>query len=479
VTSPSLTDILFRRSNTDLHKEAVEDLLKEISAVRKEVQKEYRWLQSFDKINDERSLLDQRRRLLHLFIRDLSSGVCGEMLAEKSQRDSLVASSKSRARLEGVSLRLKVFSWIIIVLTNLGMLFYLYLFASNQTHSRQAAWFKSFLMWLLFEVVVSSTGLVIVTHLLVPLLLLSDVTKLKEKVLCDLIKFRESYLSAFTDEEEGLILCEPAIDGEKSFNAAKFLFPSWRVASLFRRLPESVLILRFSTPWPKKKFGKIQAEVTSEYEQAIILTALSRIALYFVGSLLRFHVLLQDVIVQTICNSGFGFLGVLLIRLYGIHPLLPGAAVVLLCLTLTCLLKMLSRSNNQMIEKLASVRPSQVQEHLSSNMRLSHLEQGVEGAVNTIVLSPQLSPTPPLNTTNIDLHTQDRVSSGRNEDPNDLLDCNESNSSDLSESNSSDLSESNSSDLSKSNSSDQSINWSDLSSDLRSESSDESKTSTN
>jgi hypothetical protein len=54
-----------------------------------------------------------------------------------------------------------------------------------------------------------------------PLLLLSDVTKLKEKV------FRESYLSASTDEEESLILCEPAIDGEKSFNAAKFLFPSW------------------------------------------------------------------------------------------------------------------------------------------------------------------------------------------------------------------------------------------------------------
>jgi hypothetical protein len=119
-----------------------------------------------------------------------------------------------------------------------------------------------------------------------------------------------------------------------AFNAAKYLFPSWRVAAMLRDLPESKLILQFSTPWPKRKFGVEEGKVAKEYEAAIGLTTLSRIVLFFMGSFLRSHALVQDLIVQTLCNSTLGYLGVVLLRLSAVHPLLPllVVAVLLLCL---------------------------------------------------------------------------------------------------------------------------------------------------
>jgi hypothetical protein len=103
---------------------------------------------------------------------------------------------------------------------------------------------------------------------------------------------------------------------------------------MLRDLPESKLILQYSTPWPKRKFGVEEGKVAKEYEAAIGLTALSRIVLFFLGSFLSCHSLVQDLIVQTVCNLTLGYLGVVLLRLSAVHPLLPllVVAVLLLCL---------------------------------------------------------------------------------------------------------------------------------------------------
>jgi hypothetical protein len=234
-----------------------------------------------------------------------------------------------------------------------GLLFYVYLFALRQTHSRQSAWFQSFVMWLLFEVTVSSTGLVLLTHLLVPLFVMTDVSRLKEKVLRDLIKFRDNYLTNSLDIEEGGAGGEDeGVEGLKTFNAAKYLFPSWQLAVLFPELPESGLILQFSTPWPKRKLGETGGAVSTEYEQDTIIGALSRILLYFLGSLLRFHALIQDIFLQTICNSGLGLLAVWMIHLFAIHPALPVAMGLSLLLALSWLLRLSSR---KVTERLVTV----------------------------------------------------------------------------------------------------------------------------
>jgi hypothetical protein len=121
-------------------------------------------------------------------------------------------------------------------LLDAGMLFYVYLFAMNQTRSRQQAWFISFVMWLGFEIFLSSTALVLVFHLLIPLYVWSDVTEAKKRVLKDLMTFREEYLTN---------------DGSDGSNAL-----ANDLEAVFPELPESQLVLQFSTSMPKKKFGK-------------------------------------------------------------------------------------------------------------------------------------------------------------------------------------------------------------------------------
>jgi hypothetical protein len=72
------------------------------------------------------------------------------------------------------------------------------------------------------------------------------------------------------------------------------------------------------------------------------LTALSRILLFFLGSLLRFHALVQDILLQTICNSGLGFIVLGMVHLFVIHPALPATVGVLLLLVLYGLLRVFS-----------------------------------------------------------------------------------------------------------------------------------------
>jgi hypothetical protein len=282
----------------------------------------------------------KKKRLMYLFVKDLSGGVCADVLSSKTQRDSL----RMSMAMTKVSPQSRTFGWLFVAFLNLGLLFYVYLFAMQQTQSRQSAWFMSFVLWLVFEVFVSSTGLVLLAHLMIPMFVFTELAKIKEKVLKDLMIFREKHLKKQEKETKkvrglsGANLEElPQINrraSEGEFNAAKYLYISWRVASLFREIPESELILQFRTPWPKMRFGGEDTELSSEYDQAIILTAASRIFLYFLGSFLHFHGVIQDIFLQILCNCGWGYVGLLLIRLSRVHRLLPVVPMlgILLCL---------------------------------------------------------------------------------------------------------------------------------------------------
>jgi hypothetical protein len=148
----------------------------------------------------------------------------------------------------------------------------------------------------------------------------------------DLTKFRENYL-------KGCRGIKPVASPREEFNAAKYLFPSWRLASLFPELPESALILEYRTIWPKKSFQTQTAAVSREYDQDIALGAMTQIIIFFLSSLLRFHTLVQDIIVQTVCNSGLGVVCLWMIRLYRINPFLGMVPVVGVAICLHFLLR--------------------------------------------------------------------------------------------------------------------------------------------
>jgi hypothetical protein len=385
--------------------EIIDDLRKELLRVRRIVHREQNLMKhtgaskrSREKAkSDQLALLSKRKRLMYLFVRDLSSGICGEVLANKAQRDALSHLESLTTRVSAIA---QVIGWLFVFFMNMGMLIYVYLFAMTQTQSRQSAWFQSFVMWIIFEIFVSSTGLVVFFHLLVPLYVFTEVSKIKEKVLLDLISFREKYLRRFTTKESGAgaggeDLTQQALE----FNAAKYLFASWRVASLFPELPESQLVLQFSTPWPKKKFGDDASEVSREYDQAVILTSLSRVLLFFIASLFRYHMLVQDIIVQLVCNSGFALLILLLIRAARIQPLLPVAFVLALFLAVFLLLRFtMSRGNKEMLDTLKgnrqSVQPSPSTFPTRSSARGQRLSAHPDPAVASTPLHLLVPPPP-------------------------------------------------------------------------------------
>jgi hypothetical protein len=339
------------------HREVTTDLLKVLGKVRKEVLLEYQSLKELGGPTEILSMkekdlveLKKRKRLLCLFVKDLSSRASGEVVSSKSQRDSQI----SGGLVGRVSWELKWMAGLLVGLMDVGMLFYVYLFAMNQTRSRQHAWFLSFLMWLGFEIFVSSTALVLVLHLLIPLYVWSEVSEVKQKVLRDLMTFREKYLQRNEKDIEtgmmaGMREGVGVRDSDEEFNAAKYLFPSWRVASMFPGLPESKLILQFSTPWPMKKFGEAEGNVAKEYEDDVISSTVEQILWYFLASLLRYSSLLQDIVVQTMCNGGLGYLCVLLVQLWNFNPWLTGVAV---CLSLLCVYGLGKLSLSDLAQKL-------------------------------------------------------------------------------------------------------------------------------
>ena len=248
--------------------------------MRNEVFREYQWFKEGAEsvhIGNEDHEMAKRKRLLYLFVKDLSSGVSGDVLSNKDQRDSSIM----QGRIERVSLEWKIAGWVFVIVLNVGLLFYIYLFAIRQTQSRQSAWFQSFVMWFVFDFFIAGTGVVLVTHLLIPLSVMSDIRTIKKKVVADIISFRQS-LNAMIVRRYDI-----GSNGEKgrhvNFNAAKYLFTSWRVASLFPDLPESILILQFNTPWPKR--------------------SLEKGTFFILGSFLYCHELVQDFILQLVCNS--------------------------------------------------------------------------------------------------------------------------------------------------------------------------------
>jgi len=119
---------------------------------------------------------EKARRLLHLFQCDLLPGISGHILNSKSSRDKAAAH-------QAVFLWQKSLGYGCIFIVNAAMLFYIFLFALQQSKNRQDAWFKSFLLWLLTEIVFISTISVLVLHQLVPAFIMKDIHKLKNKCL--------------------------------------------------------------------------------------------------------------------------------------------------------------------------------------------------------------------------------------------------------------------------------------------------------
>jgi hypothetical protein len=200
-------------------------------------------------------------------------------------------------------------------------------------------------------------------HILIPSFILGDVKRVKQNIVNDIIAFKASIqrrqkslnkrnkhrhyqkqqkqLAAHDrSRDDDLHQRESATaqllqeqdnsnDTTRSFNAAKYLFVSSRLARLFPALPESYIVAHFKTQWPKKSFKVSEKSITKSYNNKLsfIAQAMSRVLLFCLTSVVQLPEPMQDVILQLVSTSGFGYLILLLMQAWAYSPSLVGVIV--------------------------------------------------------------------------------------------------------------------------------------------------------
>jgi hypothetical protein len=304
-----------------------ENMLVELGNVRKIVCREMAFFNN--PLVDEAT---KKKRLNFLFVKDLLDGVNGMILNHKDRRDNESVSQ--------VSLHYKVLASLLLFVSSFGMLYYVFLFAMQQTASRQSAWFTSFQVWLVFEIFVTSTGTVLIEHVFVPLMCMKDVQRVKEKIVSDILIFQKRLKDEGRRRAIGKALhavpsgsannnsnaSTGTSDSLNSFNAAEFLYPSHRIAQLFPKYSESELILQYRTVWPKKSFqqnGETKS-IKKKYDKrfAFVTSTITRVGMFALTSVIQLPPSLQDMGLQVVILTTFGFLLKLHVDLFHIYPLL-------------------------------------------------------------------------------------------------------------------------------------------------------------
>jgi phosphate/sulfate permease len=274
----------------------------------------------------------KNKRLLLLFQMDLLPGMTGEILNSKEQRDNVM--------LLPVSGKIKVISWVFLALLNLGMLFYVFLFAIRQNTHRQAAWGRSLAMYLFLDILLISSCMVVFMHILLPSIVMRDVVKIRKKLTETVSKYYQD-LAAVEEEEEDkeddlskqqqspLSKSIPARKPMKTkkpklFNTAKYLFLSYRMAESYPDLKASKIILQYQSPWPRQSYQHtIDMKKDYKYSYAAALSrSASIIVIFFLTNLLATPLAIQDMILQMAATIAMGYTILIHIQLYQIFPAL-------------------------------------------------------------------------------------------------------------------------------------------------------------
>jgi hypothetical protein len=336
---------LFKKENVDVRQAVLMDLKNINEAVQRE---SLAWKEAHTPRHEI------GKKLLFLFQCDLLPGISGKILELKGSRDN--------STVKHVSLRAKVLGYTVLCLMNVGMLFYILLFALTQTGPRQNAWFQSFALWLVVEILLVSTGIVFVTHILIPSLVMKDLTQIKRRLMDNIREFNEkvqvekAHKSAAVGAGEALVAKAEGSDDRVSFNAANFLFVSTRLAREFPELRESKIIAQFSTPWPKQSYLHVN-NTSKKYSKKF--TAVTRSAsvllIFFVGNFLSVPPSIQDMVVQMTSTTAIGYIVLVHVQLYEIFP----ALVVLPALLLAALAHFVVQSSRADAKiKLARLFPA-------------------------------------------------------------------------------------------------------------------------
>jgi hypothetical protein len=174
------------------------------------------------------------------------------------------------------------------------------------------------------EVFVVGTVIVLITHVILPSLIMRDVAKIKEK-LVESIRDYQRDLKNKTAEHK-------ADTGEKLFNSAEFFFASFKLAKFYMDLPVANIISKFSTPWPRQSYHHV-VDVSRRYDRRFsgLSNSAGIVLFFFIGSFLNIPLGVQDGVLHSLFTVAVGYLVLLHIQLYNIQPALAFIPLFTLC----------------------------------------------------------------------------------------------------------------------------------------------------
>jgi hypothetical protein len=370
------TDGTFLRSNhnrllqVSKGKHVAEVLLSELEMVSKTAEKERNRL---DKITLRK---ERQRRLLYLFQKDLLPGVSGQILHSKVHREDLQVHGAA-------SFEAKVFVYLLILSLNAAMLFYVFLFALGQTKYRQDAWFRSFMIWISMEIFVVGTVIVLITHVILPSLIMPDVAKIKDKLVDSIREYQRDLKNKAAEEK--------ADAEEKTFNSAEFFFASSKLAKFYMDLPVAQIISKFSTPWPRQSYQHV-VDVSHRYDRRFsgLSSSVGIILFFFIGNFLIAPPGVQDGMLHSLFTVAVGYLVLLHIQLYNVQPALAFIPLFTICVLVHFIVLSFRKRPQSKIADVAPIMEGRNRNNYinnSNSSKINHLSRrdSILAGLNTVV----------------------------------------------------------------------------------------------
>jgi hypothetical protein len=240
-----------------------------------------------------------------------------------------------------------------LFLINSGMLFYILLFGISRDGHHQQAWATSFAIWLVMEIAMVSSVMVLVMNVLIPMILMKDVRQIKRKLIDTIVQYHHKLHQTRDDTLDTSSVSGSGVSKSFSkqgvqqqvhanwFNAAQYLFVSYRLAKEFPELRVSKFVLAYETPWPRQSYLHTSKGITQSYDRRFgaISQALVTIAISLVSNFVTIPIPLQDLIMQLISTVVLGYTILVHVQLYQIYPVLIAVPTLLIAAILHFIVK--------------------------------------------------------------------------------------------------------------------------------------------
>ena len=274
---------------------------------------------------------ERGKRLLYLFQTDLLPGINAMIIESKGKRDLAASIMK-------INPWHNALAWAFVLCLNVALLFYIYLFAIQQSAVRQQAWFQTFMIWLFMEIFIVSSIVVIITHVIIPSLTMGDLRVVKNRLKKTIREYRRQMRSSKGEDEPP----------DAPFNSADYFFVSTRLATRYPDLLESRILARFITPWPHQSYQRTRS-LSQSYSKkfSTLVRAVATIIAFLLKGLLSMPPGVQDSIVSLCSVVTAGNLVTFLNRIYTINPILVMVPVFIIAMVIWFVVRaLLSQTTN-------------------------------------------------------------------------------------------------------------------------------------